>query len=100
MDIPFRNPIEVTFGDVKVRIPHPADFALHKLLIAGRRKNTGKADKDKTQAIAILGALNESGEFDIVREIFQSMPKSWQKTIKSELTNLYETEILDLMKKH
>jgi hypothetical protein len=97
MDALAREPIQILFEDIKVNIPHPADFALHKLLIAGRRKNPGKADKDKIQAIAMLRALHESGEFDIVRKIFQSMPKSWQKTIKSELTNLYETEISDLI---
>jgi hypothetical protein len=97
MDSLAREPIQALFGDIRVRIPHPADFALHKLLIADRRQNADKAEKDRTQAVALLKALDESGELGTVKDIFQSMPGSWQKNIRSELTNLDETALLDLI---
>ena len=99
MDTLARAPIKILFGDVKVNIPHPADFALHKLLIANRRKQKEKAEKDRTQAIALLMALNESNEIETVREIYQEMPKSWQKKITQELLNLGEDNMVEIINK-
>lgn len=97
MDTLARAPIQMLFSDVMVNIPHPIDFALHKLLIANRRKQKEKSEKDRTQAVALLAALNESNEIEIVRELYQSMPKSRQKTIRRELLDLEEVEIADLL---
>ena len=97
MDALARAPIKMLFEDIKVKVPHPADFALHKLLIASRRKQDEKAEKDRTQAIALLTALNEFDEIESVREIFRKMPNSWKKTIKLELKDLKEIEMLVLI---
>jgi hypothetical protein len=97
MDALARDPIQALFGDIMVNAPHPADFALHKLLIASRRKQKEKAEKDKAQAVALLKALNESGEINTVRAIFQAMPNRWQNTIRQELADLGEEEVLWLM---
>lgn len=96
MDALARAPIQMLFGDIKVTIPHPANFALHKLLIAKRRKQKAKAEKDRIQAVALLMALNNHGEIETVRSVYQAMPKSWQKTIKRELLDLGEEKVLDL----
>lgn len=94
VDALFRAPINILFDDVKVNIPHPADFALHKLLIANRRKQKEKAEKDRIQARALLRALAEFNEIETVRAIYHSMPKSWKKKICQELLNLGENNIL------
>lgn len=70
MDALARNPIQILFNDVTVTLPHPVDFALHKLLIAGRRKERTKAEKDRAQAIALLIALNDSGEIRTIRTVY------------------------------
>ncbi len=95
MDFLAQNPIRITFHDIKVIIPHPANFALQKLLIAKRRKQLDKSEKDRTQAVAILRALHDAKKMDTVHELYKAMPKSWQKTITQELTNLRESDILD-----
>jgi len=89
-----RDPIQLNFDDVTVTLPHPVDFALHKLLIAGRRKNKDKAEKDRNQAIALLRALIDAGEIDIIRSVYNGLPKPWQKTIRQELLALGEEQIL------
>jgi len=76
MDALARNPIQMLFDDVKVTLPHPVDFALHKLLIAGRRKEGTKAEKDRAQAIALLTALIDSGETETIHTVLDAMPKS------------------------
>jgi len=85
MDALARNPIRLKFHDVSVRVPHPADFALHKLLIASRRKETDKAEKDRGQAVALLETLKDAGQMALVDGAFDEMPKSWQATIRKEL---------------
>ena len=95
MDMLCRDPIQMFFDNIKVTIPHPADFALHKLLIAKRRKKNAKAEKDRIQAIALLKALNEFNQIDSIRIAFEAMPKTWQKTIKQELLDLDEEKLFD-----
>ena len=44
----------------------------------------------------LLGALLASEEFGSVQTLHDSMPKSWQRTIKHELTELGEQDLLCL----
>ena len=97
MDALSHNPIQLFFDDVSVTLPHPADFALNKLLVAGRRKIPGKAEKDRAQAVALLGALNANGEFEMVRTAYASMPRGWKNTILKELIVLDEILLANLI---
>ena len=97
MDALSRNPIQIGFDDVVVTLPHPADFALNKLLVAGRRKSAGKAEKDRDQAVALLNALHANGEFEAVRTAYASMPKGWRMTIRQELLALGEQTLARLV---
>lgn len=97
MDALAREPIQMQFNDVTITLPHPVDFALHKLLIAGRRKDKEKAEKDRSQAVALLIALNNSGETEKIRKVFDAMPKQWRKTIKRELLTLGEEQLMELI---
>jgi len=44
-----------------VRLPHPANFAIHMLLISGRRLGD-KAKRDREQAVSVMRALQTTGE--------------------------------------
>lgn len=99
MDIPFRAPIEQLFGDVKVRVPHPADFAFHKLLIADRRKKADKAQKDITQAIAVLKALINSKQSEGILASYSALTKAWQRKVHNKLSDLQEDDLMKLIRK-
>jgi len=78
--------ITATLEGIQVRMPHPAAFALHKLLIAPRRKgHTGKHAKDLEAAQAVLEALRAHGDERSIRRHFVSMPTRWQARIRQEL---------------
>lgn len=77
----WRDPICVTVSDIPVRLPHPADFGLHKLFISERRKNTDKRAKDLEMAFAVLDALLEKGEEGYLVEAFQNTTPNEQKSI-------------------
>lgn len=54
-------------GAVVVNLPHPARYALHKLIVAGERpaSRIAKANKDVQQAGAILSVLREQARWQV-----------------------------------
>jgi hypothetical protein len=54
-------------GALLVNVPHPARFALHKLIVAGERAGTfqAKASKDLRQAGALLEVLRETRAWEV-----------------------------------
>jgi hypothetical protein len=92
-----QNTITATAENITVTLPHPANFALHKLLVMGRRQIPEKQLKDKQAAVTILNALIEKGQGALVREIFDLMPKRWQEKIKKQLAEITDRDILKVL---
>ena len=86
--------IRLKVGSIKVTLPHPANFALHKLLVMSRRPKEEKQAKDKEAAVKILSALIDSEQSNTIRNAFRAMPKRWQGMVKKQLTDITEKEIL------
>jgi len=78
---------------ISVLVPHPANFCLHKLLIADRRRNQDKREKDLHQAICASTAAKPN---ELVAK-FQEMPLPWQKSVVRILDKTEDQ--LPLMKK-
>lgn len=49
--------ISLGYEGLRVRLPHPGAFALHKLFVSGRRREKGKKSRDLEMAIRILDAI-------------------------------------------
>ncbi len=62
-------------GAVLVNVPHPARYALHKLIVAGERpaSRIAKSNKDLHQSAALLSALRERGAAWQVDEAWQDL---------------------------
>lgn len=56
-----------TAGVVLANVPHPARFALHKLIVYGERERSfaAKANKDLAQAACLLGALKQHRAWEV-----------------------------------
>jgi len=80
-DILLADPVSIIEDGINVRIPSPASFALHKLLISAKRKKTEKKAKDIEQALLVLDAVNME---DVVK-IYRGFPGPWKKTIINTL---------------
>lgn len=80
-------------------LPHPANFALHKLIIFQRRFKKDKAAKDRTVAIDILRALIRRGETDVIAKVYNSVPTKWQAKIVKGLKEAGEKGILETIVK-
>lgn len=84
---------------MKLRLPHPAAYALHKLIVFGRRKSKEKAEKDRLQAVHLLKYLDKYPlESKKIKQIFATMHPKWQKNLLASLEKLGEKELLALIK--
>jgi len=98
LDLLSSKTITVRLEDIPVILPHPAPYALHKLLIAQRRGYKEKALKDKRDAISVIRNIFENKEDQALLEVFKPLPKKWQKMILKSLEEETEVEILNFMK--
>lgn len=85
MDAALMQTVRLSFGGVIVTVPHPAGFALHKLLVVPRRRKAEKREKDLAAAFAVLELLEKKGEMRLVRELAARFPAPWRKSIARTL---------------
>lgn len=71
------NPISIIEDGVKVRVPNPANFCLHKLIIASRRVKDEKSIKDLQQGICTSVIVDKQE----IKRLFDSLPKKWRQAI-------------------
>ena len=93
-----QSKISIEVESIPVTLPHPANFALHKLMIFGRRNNPEKIQKDIDAAAKILRALVDIGDSASIKRAFESAPKRWQRKIIKGLREIGEENILDILR--
>lgn len=93
------NPIEVEYEGIYVGVPHPVNFALHKLLISTQRKEEYKSDNDRTQGIELIRALIANGDSDLLRSEYGSLPKGWKSLIDQSFENSPDDDLLEEIKR-
>ena len=91
IEAPVAAPL-VNGGATLVNVPDPARFALHKLIVSGRRQvfEQTKAGKDRQQAAEIIAALYEDRRGDIMLAVkaLNKRPAVWRTRLKRELAKL------------
>ncbi len=97
MDLLAKNTIQVDAEGILVTVPHPANFALHKLIVAHRRRDKNKSARDREAAILVLKKLTRKKEQSIFIKVFNSVPKKWKQTIILELKVANEDEIIEAL---
>ncbi|MBL7130846.1 MAG: hypothetical protein ISS45_05550 [Candidatus Omnitrophica bacterium] len=71
------NSITIVEQDIKILVPNPANFCLHKLIIASRRPKIDKSLKDLQQAICTSVIVNKKE----ILKLFNSLPRKWKAAI-------------------
>ena len=92
-----KDVIEVKVEGIPLRIPHPVNFAFHKLLIASRRTKEEKAEKDRETAFRLFPALMKKGEQKKIISVYRSLSRKQQAIIRKELERADQTEILQIL---
>ncbi|MBF0387185.1 MAG: hypothetical protein HQL20_04945 [Candidatus Omnitrophica bacterium] len=77
MDLLLEDSIIVPVEGVKVRVPHPANYFFHKLIISAKRKNSVKRGKDLEQALCTSTIVDVQD----IADRFKKLPKGWQADI-------------------
>ena len=92
-----QNTITTDVEVVSVRLPQPANFALHKLVVLSRRAGHAKQAKDKEAAMKVLEALIDEGQDDSIRKAFGSMPRRWQSKVIEQLADPLDKKVMDVL---
>lgn len=66
------HPVSVVEDGIRLSVPDPAAFCLHKLLIAPRRTRLEKRAKDYEQALHVVPALKEGH----LRKAYEDLPNA------------------------
>lgn len=97
MGIALMMTIRLHFGNVPVNVPHPAAFALHKLLVASRRRNVEKKRKDLDSAALVLDLLNKKREMQLARDLLAKFPPTWKKCILATVRREHLEALVELL---
>ena len=86
-------------GGIPVLVPDAARYAVHKLIVAARRRpGEGKADKDLRQAYNLARALSATGRLEDLREVYEearSRGPQWREAIDASLKRLSALGVTD-----
>ena len=93
------SPAAVLYGSgILVRVPQPARYAVHKLILAQRREvGSAKKQKDLNQASALIDALRQSDPFavrDVLEDAESRGKKGWRDPIDRSLQQIGLTELI------
>jgi hypothetical protein len=98
LDYLLQNTICIDTEGLKINVPHPAAFALHKLIVSARRPKEEKLVKDRKEASAVLTALIRKGKAGEIRNMFERMPAGWKKRLLAVLTDIGNNELIKILK--
>ncbi len=91
LDMLFENPVVITEGNVRLKVPNPMNYCLHKLIVAQRRRKKDKMEKDLEQAVYVLAILNQED----FKAALSKLPKKWRAYVGRSLKdswNLFPLE--------
>jgi hypothetical protein len=85
-----------------VRVPRPGRYAMHKLIIAGRRHAlSAKPPKDRTQAAALIELLDEElpGEIEVAWNAVKERGRNWITGVRESVARL-DPDVITRLKAH
>jgi len=97
IDILYIKTITVKIKDVKVRLPNPACFLLHKIIVFKRRTEKDKRSKEIEQIERMLDFLKNENKLRSLKIIYTALHPKWQKRIIKNLKDLSKEEIIDIL---
>ena len=91
LEAPLPAPL-VNGGATLINVPDPARFALHKLIVSGRRPvaEQTKAGKDRQQAAEMIEVLQEDrpGDLVLAAQALRTRPAAWRTRLRAQLEKL------------
>ena len=98
LDLLMKETIKVEEFGVKIILPHPICYGLHKLIVISKRTDKNKIDKDVSAGINVLQMIMKAGETRKMKKVFQSLSKKQQRIILKTLNDQNEEQICESLK--
>ena len=84
LDLLMDYPRSISYHELRIKVPEPTVFALHKFIISARRLNKEKAKKDLEMAVGLLDFLyTKPAEVGRIKSIFRTIPKKRLQAVLS-----------------
>ena len=84
MNLLAEHPRLIAYNDIKIKVPEPGVFAVHKLIISDRRTKADKKERDLEAAIGILDWIfTQPDELKKLKAALKSFPKKWLENVLS-----------------
>lgn len=91
------HPRTIVYRRISLRVPEPAAFAIHKLIISRRRMAEGKRQKDLEAATSVLDYVYANPlEFATLKGVLRGLPKAWLKTLADLAAKHYPALLEDI----
>jgi len=97
MELLAQDTIQIKEEKLSITLPHPINFAFHKLITASRRRNKAKSLRDRQSAIKILQELMLGAEERVMKKVFDALPSKWRQTLLRELKKMDEKEVIKIL---
>lgn len=94
LDFLVENSMKFKINDLNLNLPHPAAFAIHKLIISSRRPREEKKVKEREEAVRVIKSLIAKREEETINRLFNSMPRKWRTKVIRSLEESKAKEIL------
>ena len=87
LEILFEEPLTLKVArGVRAKVPAPAAFLLHKLIISTRPERGAKREKDVRQAIYVAKyALTDEQEIARLKRLWSGVPRKWKSRVRRAL---------------
>jgi len=97
LDILYLDTITLSVKGTKIKLPHPACFVLHKILIFTRRPKKEKREKDVKQINIMLDLLRKENKLNSLKKTFIKLHPKWKQKVINNLKLLGKDEIIDIL---
>lgn len=97
IDILYMKTIAVKVRNTRIRLPHPASFLLHKIIIFNRRTDKDKRLTDIEQIERLLDFFKKEKKLRSLKIMYTSLHPKWQKRLIKNLKDLEKEEIIEVL---
>ena len=98
MDILYLKTVTVETKGIKIKLPHPVCFVLHKIIIYSRRPKKEKKEKEAEQINRMLDLLMKENQADLLKKYFVELHPKWRKKVIDNLKILNKNDFVSLLK--
>ena len=97
MEILYLKTVTVETRGIKIRLPHPACFVLHKIIIFTRRPEKDKREKEIEQINRMLDILKKEKKINSLKRYYLKLHPKWQKRIIENLKILDKFDLIETL---